>query len=151
MPHVHRLPSGGLVRRTAVCGSGRTGRDRDQVARHADLETASIPTELDFSRYRHAQQMTDSMSIETGDTRARADAGGDAGSTPRPRNPLPPDRGATGARPSEVCPGESGRPHRPRPTRWTFLVDLTKPTVVRTTGDPDRLDFAAALRRGTRA
>ena len=34
---------------------------------------------------------------------------------------------------------------------WTFLVDTTKPTVVRTTGDPDRLDFAAALRRGTRA
>ena len=34
---------------------------------------------------------------------------------------------------------------------WTFLIDPTKPTVVRTTGDPDRLDFAAALRRGTRA
>ena len=34
---------------------------------------------------------------------------------------------------------------------WTFLVNLTKRTVVRTTGDPDRLDFAAALRRGTRA
>ena len=29
-------------------------------------------------------------------------------------------------------------------------VDV-KRTVVRTTGDPDRLDFAAALRRGTRA
>ena len=28
--------------------SGRAGRDRDPVARHADLETASIPTELDF-------------------------------------------------------------------------------------------------------
>ena len=35
--------------------SGRAGRDRDPVARHADLETASIPTELDFERYRHAQ------------------------------------------------------------------------------------------------
>ena len=34
---------------------------------------------------------------------------------------------------------------------WIFLVDLTKQTVVRTSGDPDRLDFAAALRRGTRA
>ncbi len=30
---------------------------------------------------------------------------------------------------------------------WTFLVDLTKPTVVRTSGDPDRLDFAAAPAR----
>ena len=31
----------------------------DPVARHADLETASIPTELDFGRYRHAQEVTD--------------------------------------------------------------------------------------------
>lgn len=31
---------------------------------------------------------------------------------------------------------------------WIFLVGLTKPTVVRTTGDPDRLDVAAAVRRG---
>jgi hypothetical protein len=46
----------------------------DPVARHADLETASIPTELDFGRYRHAQEVTDSMSIETVDTRARAAA-----------------------------------------------------------------------------
>jgi hypothetical protein len=44
------------------------------VARHADLETASIPTGLDFGRYRHAQEMTDSMSIETVDARARAAA-----------------------------------------------------------------------------
>jgi hypothetical protein len=42
------------------------------VARHSDLETASIPTELDFGRYRHAQEVTDSMSIETVDTRASA-------------------------------------------------------------------------------
>ena len=40
---------------------------------------------------------------------------------------------------------------RALPGGWTFLVDLTKRTVVRTSGDPDRLDFAAALRRGTRA
>jgi hypothetical protein len=44
--------------------SGRAGRDRDPVARHADLETASIPTELDFGRYRHAQEVTDSMSVK---------------------------------------------------------------------------------------
>jgi hypothetical protein len=50
------------------------GRDRNPVARHADLKTASIPTELDFGRYRHAQEVTDSMSIETVDTRARAAA-----------------------------------------------------------------------------
>ena len=42
------------------------------MARRADLETASIPTELDFGRYRHAQEVTDSMSIETVDERARA-------------------------------------------------------------------------------
>ena len=43
------------------------------------------------------------------------------------------------------------RAGRALPGGWTFLVDPTKQTVVRTTGDPDRLDFAAALRRGTRA
>jgi hypothetical protein len=52
--------------------SGRAGRDRDPVARHADLETASIPTELDFGRYRHPWEVTDSMSIETAATRAAA-------------------------------------------------------------------------------
>jgi hypothetical protein len=37
-------------------------------------------------------------------------------------------------------------------TRWLdLLVDPTKSTVVRTSGDPGRLDLAAALRRGTRA
>jgi hypothetical protein len=50
------------------------GRDRDPVARHAELETASIPTELDFGRYRHPREVIDSMSIETVDTRARAAA-----------------------------------------------------------------------------
>ena len=44
------------------------------MARHADRETASIPTELDFERYRHRQEVTDSMSIETVDTRTRAAA-----------------------------------------------------------------------------
>ena len=38
------------------------------------------------------------------------------------------------------------RTGRALPGGWTFLVDLTKRTVVRTSGDPDRLDFAAALR-----
>ena len=44
------------------------------MTRHAHLETSSIPTELDFRRYRHPQEVTDSMSIETVDTRARAAA-----------------------------------------------------------------------------
>ena len=43
------------------------------------------------------------------------------------------------------------RTGRALPGGWIFLVDLTKRTVVRTTGDPDRLAVAAALRRGTRA
>ena len=34
---------------------------------------------------------------------------------------------------------------------WTFLVDPTKPTVVRTSGEPDRLDFTASQRRGAHA
>jgi hypothetical protein len=121
------------------------------VARHANLETTSIPTELDFERYRHAQEVTDSMSIETVDTRARA-AAAVALVRHRRRNPLPPDRGATGARASGVFQvNRVDRTGRALPGGWTFLVDLTKRTVVRTSGDPDRLDFAAALRRGTRA
>jgi len=54
--------------------SGRAGRDRDPVARHADVETASIPIELDFGGYRHAQEVTGSVSIETVATRAGAAA-----------------------------------------------------------------------------
>jgi hypothetical protein len=132
--------------------SGRAGRDRDPVARHADLETASIPTELDFGRYRHPREVTDSMSIETVDTRARAAA---AVALVRQRAPetrfLP-----IAARPVPDHPGyfqvnRVDRTGRALPGGWTFLVDLTKRTVVRTSGDPDRLDFAAALRRGTRA
>ena len=41
------------------------------MGRHAGLETASI---LDFERYPRAQEVTDSMSIATVDTRARAAA-----------------------------------------------------------------------------
>jgi len=122
------------------------------VGRHADLETASIATELDFGRYRHAQEVTDSMSIETVDTRARAAA---AVALVRQRAPetrfLP-----IAARPVPDHPGyfqvnRVDRTGRALPGGWTFLVDPTKRTVVRTSGDPDRLDFAAALRRGTRA
>ena len=43
------------------------------------------------------------------------------------------------------------RTGRALPGGWTLLVDLTKRTVVGASGDPDRLNFAAALRRGTRA
>ena len=122
------------------------------MTRHADHETARIPTELDFSRYRPAQEMTDAMSIETVDTPARAAA---AVALVRQRAPetrfLP-----IAARPVPDHPGyfqvnRVDRTGRALPGGWTFLVDLTKPTVVRTTGDPDRLAVAAALRRGTRA
>jgi hypothetical protein len=130
----------------------RAGRDRDPVARHADLETASIPTELDFGRYRHPPEVTDSMSIETVDTRARA-----AAAVALVRQRAPETRFLLiAARPVPDHPGyfqvnRVDRTGRALPGGWTFLVDLTKRTVVRTSGDPDRLDFAAALRRGTRA
>jgi hypothetical protein len=117
------------------------------VARHADLETASIPTELDFGRYRHAQEVTDVMSIETVDTRARA-----AAAVALVRHHAPETRFLlTAARP---VPDHRGyfqvnrvdRTGRALPDCWTFLVDPTKRTVVRSSGDPDRLDVAAALR-----
>jgi hypothetical protein len=44
------------------------------VAQHAGLETASIPTEPDLRSYRQAQEVTNSMSIETIDTHAHAAA-----------------------------------------------------------------------------
>ena len=131
---------------------GGAGRDRDPVARHADLETASIPTELDFGRYRHAQEVTDSMSIETVDTRTRAAA---AVALVRQRAPetrfLPVAARSVPDHPGYFQVNRVDRTGRALPGGWTFLVDLTKRTVVRTSGDPDRLDFAAALRRGTRA
>jgi hypothetical protein len=133
--------------------SGRAGRDRDPMARHVDLETTSIPTELDFGRYRHAQEVTDTMSIETVDARARAAA---AVALDRQRAPetrfLP-----IAARPVPDHPGyfqvnhRVDRTGRALPGGWTFLVDPTNRTVAGTSGDPDRLDFPAALRRGTRA
>ena len=104
------------------------------MARHADLETASIPTELDFGRYRHAQEMTDSMSIETLDAHAAA-----AVALVRHRAPetrfLP-----IAARSVPDHPGyfQVNRVDRTLPGGWTFLVNLTKRTVVRTSGDPDR-------------
>ena len=121
-------------------------------AGHADLETASIPTEFDFSNYRHAQEVTDSMSIETVDTCAHA---AEAVALVRQRAPETRFLPVT-AKPVPDHPGcfqvnRVDRTGRALPGGWTFLVDLTKQTVVRTSGDPDRLDFAAALRRGTRA
>jgi hypothetical protein len=103
--------------------SGRAGRDRDPLARHADLETASISIALDFGRYRHAQEVTDSMSIETLAARASAAAAVALVRQRAPETPLPPDRGGTGAgaRPSGLFRGESGRPHRPRAIRWLDL------------------------------
>jgi hypothetical protein len=91
------------------------------------------------------------MSIETVDTRARA-----AAAVALVRQRAPETRLSIAARPVPDHPGylqvnRVDRTGRVLPGGWTFLVDLTKRTVVRTSGDPDRLDFAAALRRGTRA
>ena len=128
------------------------GRDRDPVGRHADLETASIPIELDFGRYRHAQEVTDFMSIETVDTRDRAAAAVALVRQRAAETRLLP----IAARPVPDHPGyfqvnRVDRTGRALPGGWSFLVDLTKPSVVRASGDPGRLDFAAALRRGIRA
>ena len=92
------------------------------------------------------------MSIETAATHARSAA---AVALVRHRAPetrfLP-----IAARPVPDHPGyfqvnRVDRTGRALPGGWTFPVDPPKPTVVRTSGDPDRLDFAAELRRGTRA
>ena len=92
------------------------------------------------------------MSIATVDTRARAAA---AVALLRHRAPetrfLP-----IAARPVPDHPGyfqvnRVDRTGRALPGGRTFLVDLTKRTVVGSSGDPDRLNFAAALRRATRA
>ena len=92
------------------------------------------------------------MSIETGDTRASAAA---AVALARHRAPetryLP-----IASRPVPNHPGyfqvnRVDRTGRALPGGWGFLVHPTKRTVVRTSGDPDRLDVAAGLRRGIRA
>jgi hypothetical protein len=44
------------------------------MGRRAGPETASIPTELDFGRYRHAQEVTDSMRIKPSTRLIRARA-----------------------------------------------------------------------------
>ena len=92
------------------------------------------------------------MSIETVDTRAR-----DAAAVALVRHRAPETRFLPiAARPVPEHPGyfqvnRVDRTGRALPGGWTFLVHLTKRAVVRTSGDPDRLDVAAALRRGTRA
>ena len=91
------------------------------------------------------------MSIATGDPRARAAAAVALLGT-RPETRFVP----IAARPVPDHPGyfqvnRVDRTGRALPGGWTVLVDLTKRTVVGTSGDPDRLDFAAARRRATRA
>ena len=104
----------------------KPGQDRDPVARHADLETASIPTELDFGRYRHAQEVTDFMSIETGDPRARAAAAVALVPHRAPETrflliaarPVPDHRGYFQV-------NRFDRTGRALPGGWTFLIDPT--------------------------
>ena len=91
------------------------------------------------------------MSIETGDPRARA-----AAAVALVRHRAPETRFLPIA--ARRVPDHRGyfqvnrvdRTGRALPPGgWTFLSDPTKRTVVRSSGDPDRLDIAAALRRGT--
>ena len=92
------------------------------------------------------------MSIETVDTRASAAAAvalvrhraHETRFLPIASRPVP-------NHPGYFQVNRVDRTGRALPGGWTFLVHLTKRTVVRTSGDPDRLDFAAALRRGIRA
>ena len=87
------------------------------------------------------------MSIETGDTRARAAAAvalvrhraAETRFLPIAARPVPDHRGYFQV-------NRVDHTGRALPGGWSFLVELT----TRTSGDPDRLDFAAALRRGTR-
>ena len=92
------------------------------------------------------------MSIETVDERARAVA---AVALVRQRAPetrfVPIAARPVPEHPGYVQVNRVDRTGRALPGGWSFLVDPTKRAVVRTSGDPDRLDFAAALRRGTRA
>ena len=92
------------------------------------------------------------MSIETVDTRARSAA---AVALVRQRAPetrfLPIAARSVPDHPGYFQVNRVDRTGRALPGGWTFPVDPTKQTVVRTSGDPDRLDFAAALWRGTRA
>ena len=103
------------------------GRDRDPVARHADLETDSIPTELDFGSYRHAREVTDHMSIETVDTRARSAA---AVALVRHRAPetrfLPIAARSVPDHPGYFQVNRVEGTGRALPGGWTFLVDPTK-------------------------
>ena len=93
------------------------------------------------------------MSIETGDPRARAAAAAvalvrhrapETGFLLIAARPVPDHRG-------HFQVNRVDRTGRALPGGWSFLIDRTKPTVVGSSGDPDRLDVAAALRRGTRA
>ena len=91
------------------------------------------------------------MSIETVDTRARAAA---AVSLVRHRPDtrfLPIAAGPVPDHPGHFQVNRLDRTGRALPGGWSFLVDLTKRTVVGSSGDPDRFDVAAGLRRGIRA
>ena len=107
------------------------------MAQRADLEIASIPTALDFDKYRHAQEVTDSMSIKTVDKRARAAV---AVTLVRQRAPetrfLPIAARPVPEHPRYFQVNRVERTGRALPGGWTFVVDLTKRTVVRTAATP---------------
>ena len=88
------------------------------------------------------------MSIETGDPRARA-----AAAVALVRHRAPETRFVPiAARPVPEHPGyfqvnRVDRTGRAYPVAGLSWSELTKRSVVGSSGDPDRLDFAAALRR----
>src|SRR6478736_8242542 len=90
------------------------------------------------------QEVTDSMGIETVDTPARA-----AAAVARVRHRAPETRFLPiAARPVPDHPGyfqvnRVDRTGRALPGGWTFLVNPPERTVVRTSGEPDRLDLTA--------
>ena len=92
------------------------------------------------------------MSIETGDPRTRAAA---AVALVRHRAPdtrlLPIAARPVPDHPGHVQVNRVDRTGRALPGGWTFLVDPITRTLLRPSGDPDRLNVAAALWRGTRA
>jgi len=105
---------------------GRAGRDRDRwhdtptskpLASQPDSTSAGTP---------HAQEVTDSMSIETVDTRARAAA---AVALVRQRAPetrfLPVAARSVPDHPGYLQVNRVDHTGRALPGGWTFLVDLT--------------------------
>ncbi|WP_421845731.1 hypothetical protein [Mycobacterium sp.] len=122
---------------------------------HARPETLGIPSEIEVGRYRRAYRegWLILMSAETVGTDKDAGAAA-AVALVRQRAPetrfLPLAARLVPDHPGYFQVNRVDRAGRVLPNGWTFLANMTKRAVVRTSGDPDRLDFTTALRRGVR-